>query len=494
MPAALLAFVLAGCHSQGSSAAEAQPPSSGDPASVNLAPASNVTTAPNAENPPPPPPDETSNSAPPPDDQYAGDQSPDQSGDYEDTAEDVAPEPPPPLPDYDQPPAPGDDYEWTPGYWAYASDGYYWVPGEWVLAPWVGALWTPGYWGFYDGRYRWNHGYWGPHIGFYGGINYGYGYDGDGYEGGYWRNNHFYYNRDVTHIDTNRVHDVYSYRVPNRNDARVSYNGGHGGRNDRPTQAQMAARNERHVAPLPSQRNTAQNAQHNPGQFEKTNHGHPQNVAETQAMNDGRKAPAARPEDFHPVTTPHGTPGHPAASPVTGIGRPNGHPVYNNHAAPETRTAPQARTEPNQQAGREERPVTRPTRQPEQRPNQQPQTTGNPHPPQHAGARPGLQIQPRQVQPRQEQPRQEQPRQVQPRQVQPRQVQPHTQPQPHADQRAAPQPRQETRPAQPQRQENRPSPQPRQEHPGSSPHENHPAPQPRQEQHPQNGSGDKNPH
>ena len=32
-----------------------------------------------------------------------------------------AAQPPPPLPDYDQPPAPGDGYLWTPGYWA-------WVP------------------------------------------------------------------------------------------------------------------------------------------------------------------------------------------------------------------------------------------------------------------------------------------------------------------------------------------------------------------------------
>jgi hypothetical protein len=53
-----------------------------------------------------------------------------------------------PLPDYEQPPAPGDDYLWTPGYWAYASMGYYWVPGVWVQAPYEGALWTPGYWGF----------------------------------------------------------------------------------------------------------------------------------------------------------------------------------------------------------------------------------------------------------------------------------------------------------------------------------------------------------
>ena len=73
-----------------------------------------------------------------------------------------APQAPPPLPDYDQPPAPGDDYLWTPGYWAWGTDGYYWVPGGWVEAPYQGALWTPGYWGFYNNRYGFYGGYWGP--------------------------------------------------------------------------------------------------------------------------------------------------------------------------------------------------------------------------------------------------------------------------------------------------------------------------------------------
>ena len=65
---------------------------------------------------------------------------------------------------------------WTPGYWAWGNDGYYWVPGTWVPAPAVGLLWTPGYWGWSGGYYRWNVCYWGPHVGFYGGVNYGFGY------------------------------------------------------------------------------------------------------------------------------------------------------------------------------------------------------------------------------------------------------------------------------------------------------------------------------
>ena len=99
-------------------------------------------------------------------------------------------EAPPLLPVYEQPPCPGSDYVWTPGYWAYAFGGYYWVPGAWVLAPYIGALWTPPWWGFADGIYLWHTGYWGPHIGFYGGIDYGGGYTGRGYYGAYWNHGH----------------------------------------------------------------------------------------------------------------------------------------------------------------------------------------------------------------------------------------------------------------------------------------------------------------
>src|ERR1700732_2220582 len=93
---------------------------------------------------------------------------------------------PPPLPVYVQPVCPAAGYIWTPGYWAYGEDGYYWVPGTWVMAPEPGLLWTPGYWGFAEGAYAWHGGYWGPHVGFYGGINYGFGYGGGGFGGGRW--------------------------------------------------------------------------------------------------------------------------------------------------------------------------------------------------------------------------------------------------------------------------------------------------------------------
>ena len=84
---------------------------------------------------------------------------------------------PPELPYYEQPMCPGDGYMWTPGYWAW-SDDYYWIPGTWVMPPEVGFLWTPGYWGWGGDGFLFNDGYWGASVGFYGGIDYGFGYFG----------------------------------------------------------------------------------------------------------------------------------------------------------------------------------------------------------------------------------------------------------------------------------------------------------------------------
>src|SRR5580692_2947625 len=136
---------------------------------------------------------------------------------------------PPALPVYEQPPCPAEGYIWTPGYWAYGPDGYYWVPGTWVLAPAVGLLWTPGYWGWGGGAYLWHAGYWGPHVGFYGGINYGFGYGGVGFVGGRWNGGVFAYNTAVMHVNATMIHNTYVDRTVVNNvtvNNHVSYNGG----------------------------------------------------------------------------------------------------------------------------------------------------------------------------------------------------------------------------------------------------------------------------
>jgi len=185
---------------------------------------------------------------------------------------------PPALPVYEQPPCPAEGYIWTPGYWAYGPYGYYWVPGTWVLAPQPGYLWTPGYWGYDGGLYNWHPGYWGPVVGFYGGIPYGYGYTGEGYHGGYWRDNHFYYNRTVNNVNVTRVTNVYNTTVINNNTTtvnRVSYNGGPGGITARPTAEQAAAAREKHIEPTQAQMQHETLAKSNPQLRASVNNGRP---------------------------------------------------------------------------------------------------------------------------------------------------------------------------------------------------------------------------
>lgn len=188
---------------------------------------------------------------------------------------------PPPIPLYDQPICPGDGYIWTPGYWAWDGNDYYWVPGTWVLPPEIGFFWTPGYWAWEGAGFFFHEGYWGPQVGFYGGINYGFGYFGHGYEGGRWDRGHFFYNRLVNNVDTREIHDVYSSRILYNNSNRVSYNGGNGGINERPSSAEEAFSRERHVPPVAMQTQHAEAARANGGMRASANQGRPP-VAATQ--------------------------------------------------------------------------------------------------------------------------------------------------------------------------------------------------------------------
>lgn len=197
---------------------------------------------------------------------------------------------PPALPVYTQPVCPGDGYIWTPGYWAYGDDGYYWVPGVWVRPPHYGLLWTPGYWGFTDGVYVYHAGYWGPHVGFYGGINYGFGYGGVGFGGGVWAGNVFRYNTAVTNVNTTVVHNTYvNNTVINNtvvNNNRVSFNG-QGGVNARPTPQEQTAMSERHIDATPQQQSHMMAARQDRSQLASQNGGHPA-VAAMNRIN-GRK-------------------------------------------------------------------------------------------------------------------------------------------------------------------------------------------------------------
>ncbi len=193
---------------------------------------------------------------------------------------------PPALPVYEQPLCPGDGYIWNPGYWAWDGDDYYWVPGTWVLAPEVGFLWTPPWWGWDGGVFLFHEGWWGPQVGFYGGIDYGFGYFGSGFVGGRWDGGRFFYNRSVTNINVVNIHNVYNETVVNRTVNHVSYNGGQGGIEARPSASEEAALREHHVGPVALQTRHVEEARGNRDLRASVNRGRPP-VAAT-----------ARPADF----------------------------------------------------------------------------------------------------------------------------------------------------------------------------------------------------
>ena len=203
---------------------------------------------------------------------------------------------PPPLPVYVQPPCPEPGYMWSPGYWAWNDGAYYWVPGTWVLPPEPGFLWTPGYWGWDGGVYMWHAGYWGRHVGFYGGVNYGFGYDGVGFVGGYWRGRVFYYNRAVVHVGPTFVHNVYYHRVVYHTAYQhVSFNGGPGGVRAEPTRAQRMAAHDHHVAFTPVQQRQQRMAFADRSLRADYNHGRPPVAATARpAVFHGNDAFAAR--------------------------------------------------------------------------------------------------------------------------------------------------------------------------------------------------------
>jgi hypothetical protein len=306
---------------------------------------------------------------------------------------------PPALPVYVQPPIPAPGYIWTPGYWAWGDDGYYWVPGTWVLAPAVGLLWTPGYWGWVGGVYVWNAGYWGPHVGFYGGVNYGFGYGGVGFQGGYWEGGRYFYNRSVTNVTNVRIVNVYNRTVINNVNSRVSFNGGEGGLRARPTREELSAGRERHIGITPVQREHAQQAANNRELRASVNGGRP-NIAATPRPGafSGRGVVAARAsegpgrarEPMHAGTERERTDRppqaqrdamqHGAASGATHVDRGNEHrgnvPAEQPHVA---RTDRPERSQPARQSQPAQRsPVDRPQSQQRPQPNVPPNGPAEP--------------------------------------------------------------------------------------------------------------------
>jgi len=211
---------------------------------------------------------------------------------------------PPVLPVYVQPVCPEPGLMWTPGYWAYGADGYFWVPGAWVPAPYAGALWTPGYWGWSNGLFVFHDGYWGRHIGYYGGVNYGFGYGGIGFAGGIWRGGIFSYNTAVMHVGVgggwgSRVyvdHEVVERGFVAR-DSHVAFSGGPGGIHHEASAEERVAEHDQHRGPSEVQQHHAEAARADKTSYAKSNGGHPANAAVA-----------------HPLGSPHAAESHGAES------------------------------------------------------------------------------------------------------------------------------------------------------------------------------------
>lgn len=344
---------------------------------------------------------------------------------------------PPELPVYEQPLCPEEGWMWVPGYWAWGDDGYYWVPGQWVPAPYEGALWTPPWWGWEDGRYLFHDGYWGDDVGYYGGIDYGYGYMGVGFVGGEWRDGRFAYNTAVMRVDPTVVRNTYVNETVVRNttivnDRRVAYTGGPGGVHHDPTPVERRAMTGRHTAPTPVQQQEIQAARSNRTSYAKVNNGRPQTVVVARPAGAGRNEGDRGPNRNEvPGARQQERPGE--------MGNPS-----RNESRPPSRTEPEYRTAPDNRPESRPAPGERP--RDESRPEPQPRNESRPMPEPRNESRPT--------------------------------------PEPRNESRPAPEPRYEQRPAPPAerpRNESRPAPPPRESRPEPRPephHESRPAPQP----------------
>jgi hypothetical protein len=270
---------------------------------------------------------------------------------------------PPVLPVYVQPDCPEPGMMWTPGYWAYGDDGYFWIPGAWVPAPYEGALWTPGYWGWSGGLYVFHGGYWGRHVGYYGGVNYGFGYMGIGFAGGEWHGHDFAYNTAVVHVNETVIHNTYVNQTVVRNstivnNSHVAYSGGPGGIHHDPVPEERMAEREQHTAPTSFQSQHESAARADRSFYAKNNGGHPATLAvarplgtTAQSMHQAQTRPMAQ-QQQRPMTQTQQRPmTQTQQRPTTQM---QNRPVQQTQSRPAAQTqqrpAPQAQSRPAPQA------------------------------------------------------------------------------------------------------------------------------------------------
>jgi hypothetical protein len=301
---------------------------------------------------------------------------------------------PPALPVYVVPDCPTPGLIWTPGHWRWSGFGYYWVPGVWVPSPYVGALWTPAYWGWADGRYAYHGGYWGPHIGFYGGVNYGGGYMGIGFAGGSWNGGVFAYNTAVYHGGNfggnsySNTTIVQQTTIINNNN--VSYNGGPNGVQHQATNEEKQAEHETHQEPTKFQQQHAATAQSDKSNFASNNGGKPAHLAEPKPLAEEKHAPPAGfkpppPKPLSELAKQHASPevaaaAHTATTKTQAVAKTAPKPSEPTKPEPKAATTPKAEPKPAPKAEPKPAPKAEPKPAPKAEPKPAPKAEPKPAP------------------------------------------------------------------------------------------------------------------
>ena len=111
---------------------------------------------------------------------------------------------------------------------------------------------------------------------FYGGINYGFGYSGDGYQRGRWQKTAFLYNQAANNLGAVKVAHTYDQAIPVDNSAvQASFNGGSRGTKTQPTSEQEELAHGEHVAPTAKQQAHFEMAAKDRSLYSKLNGGEP---------------------------------------------------------------------------------------------------------------------------------------------------------------------------------------------------------------------------
>jgi hypothetical protein len=126
-------------------------------------------------------------------------------------------------------------------------------------------------------------------VGYYGGVNYGFGYMGIGFAGGMWDHGFFRYNTAIMHVDGRYIHNTFEDRgmVDRYTVARgshVAFSGGPGGIHHDPMPEERIAERDSHMDRSSFQMQHEGAARNDHSSYFKANGGHPATLAVQRPM------------------------------------------------------------------------------------------------------------------------------------------------------------------------------------------------------------------